>query len=144
MRSQVLYWAAQVRLNTASQPCIFAESFLDCSNAACIPSPWQVWSAVPKTERAVGRLAPAFVPSSDTDFQPVPSACGVTIHCNLVSTQHHQGKEMPRKQRKSAGIFMFDYRLTRSNKKAKSTWTASPVVASSRMFSPCRSPRPTM
>ena len=34
--------------------------------------------------------------------------------------------------------------LTRSNKKAKSTWTASPVVASSRMFSPCLSPRPTM
>lgn len=34
--------------------------------------------------------------------------------------------------------------LTLSNRKAKSTCTQSPVVASSRMFSPCRSPRPTI
>ena len=34
--------------------------------------------------------------------------------------------------------------ITLSKRKAKSTWTQSPVVASNRMFSPCRSPKPTM
>ena len=31
----------------------------------------------------------------------VPSAYGVTMHCNLMSTQHHEGKQIAREQQQT-------------------------------------------
>ncbi len=100
MRGQVLYRAAQVRLDTASQPCITAESFLDCSKAARSPSCLQVWLAGAKTGSAVGQLALGLYHPAATHLSQSPLAYGVIS--NLSCTQHHHGKEILREQYISA------------------------------------------